>query len=211
MAIQATLASIQQPKVHAAIQAHDNAALNLGLNDEPGQLLLHFLGINEWFSVYHAAGCIETDAALLKLNTFIADLNCMESIDEDELGNSRILELAAKWHVFCHTRITSIRGNLCLLPRQTLLVSSRIILSSIPSGYHQRNSWPSLTRSKVRIHLRKTSMTPSLRGSPSFLSTHHDPLSGNHPKWTAACGASPTLIIWHPSLSKCGNRGRRFL
>lgn len=51
MAIQATIASIRQPEIHAAIQTHNLAVINEGLHDEPGQLLLHVLGITEWFSI----------------------------------------------------------------------------------------------------------------------------------------------------------------
>lgn len=65
--------------------------MNRGPEEEPGQLLLHVLGISEWFSVYQAAGCIGTEAALQKLNTFICSLDCIESIDEDELEQSQSL------------------------------------------------------------------------------------------------------------------------
>lgn len=62
--------------------------MHRGIEEEPGQLLLHVLGISEWFSIYHASGCVGTEAALLKLNTFIASLNSIECIDEDELTTS---------------------------------------------------------------------------------------------------------------------------
>lgn len=54
-------------------------------------MLLHILGINGWFRIYHAAGCIGIAATLQILNTFIFDLSSMENIDEDELDNSHIL------------------------------------------------------------------------------------------------------------------------
>lgn len=61
-----------------------------GLEDEPGQLLLHVLGISEWFGIHQAAGCIGTDAALKKLHTLISTLNYIKNIDEDELETCRV-------------------------------------------------------------------------------------------------------------------------
>lgn len=65
--------------------------MNRNIDDEPGQLLLHVLGITKWFSIYQTAGCIGFEAALQKLNSYISSLNNIESIDEDELEQSRIL------------------------------------------------------------------------------------------------------------------------
>lgn len=54
-------------------------------------MLLHVLGITEWFCIHQAVGCIGIEAALQRLNTFITSLYSIESIDEDELESSRCL------------------------------------------------------------------------------------------------------------------------
>lgn len=50
MAIQVTMASIRQPEIHEAIFAHDRRVISQSNDNEPGQCLLHVLGIHEWFA-----------------------------------------------------------------------------------------------------------------------------------------------------------------